>query len=74
MKILTMREFRATVARIHEPVRVGDGIWFPQSTPVLEAIGDGTAVLGVGAHIAVEEQGDDRYVLVIAKEEEDGPA
>jgi hypothetical protein len=67
-----MREFRAKVGRIDEPVRVGGGIWFPQSTPVLEAIGDGTAVLGVGAEISMASQDGDKYVLIIQKEEANG--
>jgi len=74
MKILTMRDFRANVARIDEPVRVGNGIWFPESTPVLEAIGDGVAVLGVGVDLAVTERSDEKFVFVVQKESTDGPA
>jgi hypothetical protein len=73
MKILTMREFRATVARVDEPVKVGNGIWFPESTPVLEAIGDGVAVLGVGIDLAVAERSDEKFVFVVQKEQTDGP-
>lgn len=72
MQRMTMREFRASIARIDEPVRVGEGIWFPDSTPVLEAIGDGTAVLGVGAEISMASQDDEKFVLVIQKEQNDG--
>ena len=72
MRVLTMREFRATVAHVEEPVRVGRGIWFPESTPILEAIGDGTAVLGVQAEISMREQDGDKFVLVIQKEEANG--
>lgn len=68
MKSITVREFRASVAHIKEPVRVGKGIWFPESTPVLEAIGDGTAVLGTGVEVAVRKQDDDKYVFVVQKE------
>jgi len=69
-----MREFRATVARIEEPVRVGNGIWFPESTPVLEAVGDGVAVLGMGVEIAIVDKGHDKFVFVVQKEEADGAA
>lgn len=68
MRKMTMREFRATVSRIDEPVKVGDGLWFPKSSPILEAIADGTAVLGLDAYIAMTDGGDTRYVLVIEKE------
>lgn len=69
MKTITVREFRATVAHIAEPVKVGNGIWFPQRTPVLEAIGDGTALLGVGVEVAVVEQDDEKLVFVVQKGE-----
>ena len=72
MKIITVREFRATVAHIDEPVAVGNGIWFPESTPVLEAIADGTAILGVGVEVAVVEQDDEKLVFVVQKENPDG--
>ena len=73
MKILTMREFRATVARVDEPVKVGNGIWFPESSPVLEAIGDGVAMLGIGIDLAVAERSDEKFVFVVQKEQTDGP-
>ena len=72
MKIITVREFRATVAHIDEPVAVGNGIWFPESTPVLVAIADGTAVLGVGVEVAVAEQDDEKFVFVVQKEKANG--
>lgn len=68
MKQVTVREFRERLPHIDEPVKVGKGIWFPESSPILEAIGDGTAVLGLNAHIAVQEEGDERFVLVIERE------
>lgn len=74
MKVLTMRDFRANVPRIDEPVRVGNGIWFPRSSPILEAIGDGTAILGMGAEISTLEQDDQKFVLVIQREEANGAA
>lgn len=74
MQRMTMRVFRASIAHIDEPVLVGEGIWFPSSTPILEAIGDGTAVLGLDAHINVQDDGDERLVLVIEKEQANGAA
>ena len=71
MKILTMREFRATVARVDEPVKVGNGIWFPESTPILEAIGDGIAVLGVGIDLVVAERSDKKFVFVVQKADDE---
>lgn len=74
MKRMSMREFRSSVSRIDEPVRVGDGIWFPSCNPVLEAIGDGVAVLGAGVDLAVADRSDQKFVFVVQKEESDGPA
>jgi hypothetical protein len=68
MKPITMREFRATVSRIDKPVKVGNGIWFPESSPVLEAIADGVAVIGAGFDLTVAEQDDAKMVFVIEKE------
>lgn len=67
MKTITVREFRATVAQIEEPVKVGKGIWFPEASPVLEAIGDGTALLGMGVDLAIVEQDDEKFVFVVEK-------
>jgi hypothetical protein len=68
--MMSMREFRATIAQIEEPVKVGNGLWFPESSPILEAIADGVATVGVGVDVALIEKDDERLVVVIQKREE----
>ena len=63
-----MREFRSTVSNIGKPVKVGNGIWFPESSPVLEAIADGVAVLGMGVEVAIADRDDEKFVFVVQKE------
>lgn len=50
---VTVREFRASFAKLAEPTLVGDGIWFPRSNDHLERIGlairDGTALFLEGS-------------------------